>query len=418
MHVGLLAQHADAIGVTQEPMALILNRHAAERLPQGVGCRFARIGILDLPHSLDFEVYDESLDQMTELVKEFSGDLGPPTAVVGMYEQVTLPAARLRDRFGVPGVDTETALLCRDKVLMKEALRGSGLRLPRFREVGPETPFSELEDFVAGLPGKIVLKPQRQAGSFGIRIFNDAGAFLTHARSSGIPGGYEIEEFIEGSVCHVDGVVRAGEIRFLSASRYIGDCFSFQHGGQPLASVTFDSQAMLARFTDFTELVLKHMGLRDSTFHLEAFLTPDDDLVFLELANRFGGAYVANHLKAVCGIDLARESVLACTGQPSEIRMPANALDLAGPGASGWLYPALPEKERCVVKRIQGLDTCPGSVVLSEIPDIGQELNDDITPFASSGKFVLAAGSSAAVEQDMRRLIKSYAVEVEMKRAA
>ncbi|WP_328451097.1 hypothetical protein OG780_23165 [Streptomyces sp. NBC_00386] len=416
VHLGFAEQHIDSIEFGEHQVSLLVHRHVAEHMSDAARQRFARIGVLDVPHTLDFDAYDQALDQMIRLIDEFAAELGPPTAVVAMYEHVTLPAARLRDHFGVPGVDTETAVLCRDKVRMKEVVRSNGIRVPAFWAVDAATPYAGLEKIADAVPGRLVLKPQRQAGSFGIMVFRDGAEFLAHARAHGIPDDHEVEEFVEGDVCHVDGVVRDGEIRFISASRYIGDCLGFQNGQRHLSAVTFDDASTLARITDFTALVLKSLRLHTSTFHLELFLTPDDELVFLEVGNRFGGAYISDSLRAVYGVDLVRESVLACMGLPSEVGTVTGILDHEGVGASGWLYCALPESEPRVVRRIRGLDTCPDSVVLSDIPDIGQTVNDDITVFPTAGKFAFSGASTAEVERDIRRLAAAYTLETASRR--
>ncbi|MFE3492208.1 acetyl-CoA carboxylase biotin carboxylase subunit family protein [Streptomyces sp. NPDC059175] len=416
VHIGFAEQHIDSIEFGEHQVSLLVHRHVAERMSHAARQRFARIGVLDVPHTLDFEDYDRALDQMIRLVEEFATELGTPTAVVAMYEQVTLPAARLRDHFGVQGVDTDTALLCRDKVRMKKAMRSGGIRVPAFWAVDASTPYADLEKIAEAVPGRIVLKPQRQAGSFGILVFRDGTDFLAHARAHGIPDDHEVEEFIEGDVCHVDGVVRDDEIRFISASRYIGDCLTFQNGEQHLSAVTFDDASTLAQITDFTARVLKSLGLHNSTFHLELFLTPNDELVFLEVGNRFGGAYISDSIRAAYGVDLVRESVLACMGLASEVGAVTGILDHEGVGASGWLYSALPESDPCVVRRIRGLDTCPESVVLSDTPNIGQTLNDDITVFPTAGKFAFAGATTAEVERDIRHLAASYSLETTPRR--
>jgi hypothetical protein len=69
-----------------------------------------------------------------------------------------------------------------------------------------------------------------------------------------------------------------------------------------------------------------------------------------------------------------------------------------------------------VVRRIRGLDTCPDSVVLSDIPDIGQTVNDDITVFPTAGKFAFSGASTAEVERDIRRLAAAYTLETASRR--
>jgi hypothetical protein len=415
VHVGFNENYADSIDFDNYNVTVLLDRYTAEHLSKLVRKQFSRIGILDLPRRLDLDNYDRATDQMIALVEEFSKEFGAPSAIVGIYEYTTMPAARLREHFGVFGTDSRTALLFRDKVLMKEALRGV-VRLPRFWNLGSATPMADLQNIAADLPGKIVLKPKSQAASLGIEIFDGAADFLEYARTTGIQDDYEVEEFIEGSVCHFDGIIREGKIRFLSASKYLGDYFTFQHRGGPLASLSIEDPVLISRIFDFTDRVLETLGLRDSTFHLEAFQTPDDDLVFLEVGNRFGGAYTSNHIKAVYGVDLVEESIAACMNLPSTVEETVTNIDFAadGYGASGALYSALREKSRCRVKSIHGLDTCPDSVILSEIPNVGQVVNEHQGVFVGSGMFILAGESPDTIEQDMRKIIESYSVDVEV----
>jgi biotin carboxylase len=414
VHVGFYEEDLHVVDFENYNVTTLVHRHHAEELSRATRRQFARIGELDVPHDRDQDGYDRASDQMIALVTEFSKDLGPPCAVVGMFENTTVPAARLREHFGAQGTDLQTAERCRDKVTMKEALAGSGVRTPRFWRVGAATTEAELREIAGGLPGKVVLKPRSQAACFGVEIFPNAAAFLEHCGTVGLQDDYEVEEFVEGTACHFDGVVRGGALRFLCASRFWSSSFDFQRLHVPLVSVTFDDPATVARIADFTELTLKTLGLRDSTFHLEAFLTDDDQLVFLELGSRFGGAYISDHIKAAYGVDLVDESVRACMNQPSALASFTTHLDHPDVGASGWVYTPLSETARCRVRRIHGLDACPDSVILSSVPDIAQTLNDDIGMFVASGRFALAGPTAAAVERDMSTIVESYSVDVEL----
>jgi hypothetical protein len=416
VHVGFFERTAELLDFDNYDVSVVLDPPTAKSLPKWLRERFAAIGVIDVPDRLNLEDYDQASDQMIGLVEEFSKTLGEPSGIVGLYEHTTVPAARLREHFGLPGTDLATSALFRDKVRMKEALRGV-VPLPRFWSVDSSTSQADLREIVGELPGKVVLKPKSQAASFGVEIFDSAADLLTHAETTGISDGYEVEEFVEGTVCHFDGVLRDGRLCFLNVSRYVGDCFAFQHRNQPLASVTIDDPALVARASEFTDRVLTTMGLRDSTFHLEAFHTPDDTLVFLEVANRFGGAFISQHVKAVLGVDLVEESIAACLLLPSAVE--SGAADGADgpselPVASGWVYPALREKSQCRVKRIHGLDKCPDSVVLSDIPSIGQVLNEHPDVFVAAGKFVLTGPSTAAVERDIQTVIETYSLDLDV----
>ncbi|GGV02239.1 hypothetical protein GCM10010275_46530 [Streptomyces litmocidini] len=410
VHIGFHASEAHTVDFDADHVTAVMPRASAARLPADLASRFARIAVLDLPDSDDLDTYDRAVDRMRELVGELAAEFGPPAAIVGLYEHTTLPAARLREHFGVPGTNAKTALLCRDKVPMKEALAGTGIRTPRFLAVGPDTGRAELAEFAAGIPGRIVLKPRSQGASIGVRILDGAAELLALAEAGGIEEGYEAEEFVDGSIHHIDGVVRDGETRWFCASRYLDTCFDFQHGTAPLAAVTPDRPELVSRMRAFTETVLSALGLTDSTFHLELFHTPDDELVFLEIGNRFGGAGISWHQREVYGVDLAREAVLACLGRPSELATPATMLDHREVGASGWLYmPAVSGAVRVVA--IGGLDELPGSVVGVRTPSVGDVLDAGGMIWATSGGFLVSGESALAVERDMTRIINTYTLE-------
>jgi biotin carboxylase len=410
VHVGFHTAEADAAGFDAHTVTAVMRRESAARLPPALAERFARIAVLDLPDSDDLEAYDRAIDPMVELITDLAGEFGGPAAIVGLYEHTTLPAARLREHFGVPGTDVRTATLCRDKVRMKQALEAVGVRVPRFLAVDPDTSREELERFARTMPGRIVLKPRSQGASFGVRILDGAADLLALAADGRIEHGYEAEEFIEGTILHLDGIVRDGAIRWFSASKYLDSCYSFQYEGVPLASVTLDAPVLAARTFEFTTHVLRGLGLTDSAFHLEAFLTSGGELVFLEIGNRFGGAGVPDQQRVIYGVDLRREAVLACTGGLSELAVPATALDHPGVGASGWLYMPLAERRRCRVTGIHGLDSLPASVVRADIPAVGDVLNDSPDIWPTAGRFLLRATSTAAVERDMTKIAETYSV--------
>jgi hypothetical protein len=100
---------------------------------------------------------------------------------------------------------------------------------------------------------------------------------------------------------------------------------------------------------------------------------------------------------------------------PSAIETPATHLELGTdrPGASGWIYCALSEKDRCRVRRVHGLDRIPSSVVFYDTPDIGQLLNHELGLAVASGRFILTGASTAFVKRDLRVISDAYSIDVE-----
>lgn len=409
--VGFHTAEAHAVDFEDHAVTAVMPKGSAARLHPEVVDRFARIGLLDLPNSDDLDEYDRAVDRIREVACELADEFGPPAAIIGLYEHTTLPAARLREHFDVRGTNVRTALLCRDKVQMKQVLSEAGLRVPRFLALGPDTSLEDLRRFAREVPGRLVLKPRSQAASIGVRILDRAEDLLSLESAGAIDAGYEAEEFVEGSVFHLDGIVRDGVIRWLCPSRYVSTAFAFQHQSAPMISVTLDDRSLVTRIADFTASVLRGIGLTDSAFHLELFHTPGDELVFLEIGNRFGGAAVPVQHRLCYGIDLAREAVLACTGEPSKLAGPAVMLDRPGVRASGWLFIPLRETRRCRVAAVHGLDDLPGSVVWASTPAVADVLNDPPDVWNTAGRFVVSGESAASVERDLVRITEIYSID-------
>ncbi|WP_182875039.1 ATP-grasp domain-containing protein [Microbispora sp. H10670] len=409
--VGFHAAEAHAVDFDLHTVTAVMSRGSAARLPAEVAGRFARIAPLDLD-SRDLDAYDRASGRICELARELAGEFGPPAGVIGLYEHTTLPAARLREHLGVGGTSPRTARLCRDKVGMKRVLAQAGVRVPRFLPLGPDTPREDLARFARQVPGRIVVKPRSQAASLGVRILEGAGELLALAEAGGIGERYEAEEFVEGSVFHLDGVVRDGVVRWLCPSRYVTTAFAFQHERKPMISVVLDDRALATRMFTFAETVLRTLGLTDSVFHLELFHTPDDEIVFLEIGNRFGGAGVPVHHRTSYGVDLPREAVLACTGGPSELAGPAETHRHPGLPASGWMFVPLDEARRCRVVEVRGLGDLPGSVAWSAVPAVGDVLDGSSDVWNTAGRFVVLGESAAAVENDMKKIAATYSVSV------
>jgi biotin carboxylase len=281
--------------------------------------------------------------------------------------------------------------------------------VPRFWPVDASTTAAELRHLLADVPGRLVLKPRAQAASMGIRAFGSVAEVLDHAATDGFSDGYELEEFIDGTICHLDGVVRDGVIGFISVSRYLSTCLDWETKAFPIGSVTLDNPQTVTQAAAFAESVLTSLGLRDSSFHLEAFLTPSGEFVFLEIACRFGGGGVPGSLRLFAGFDIVRESVLASAGRPSEWTG-APTITAVAPGAAGFLMIPIPGEAPSRVRRIHGLDKCPDSVVFSAIPSIASELRAEGL-YPTAGLFVFTGPSTASVEADIRTLASNYSVE-------
>lgn len=220
-----------------------------------------------------------------------------PDLIVALAELDQVPAARVREALGIPGARVRDALLVRDKVVMKAAVAGAGLRVPRFAPLdGSPGP----DPGAVGWSGPTILKPRAGASSRDTYTFTSLPETLAAVRAGLIGTAaqeFEIEEFVEGRVLHIDGLLAQGTLIAIQASRYVGDCLGYARG-EPLGSVQFDTEPALV---DWSLRCLKAVGITHGAFHLEA-IESADGLVFLEVAARCGSVGVVDAFRLATGL--------------------------------------------------------------------------------------------------------------------
>ena len=115
----------------------------------------------------EIEVSDYSSDSATakffDIVRKFK-----PDRIVSSSEEDVLRVAEARSLFGIPGLQHELALSCRDKVTMKQSALDAGLKII------PYTTCQGFGDIISAFDRweTVVLKPRWGAGSAGITILH------------------------------------------------------------------------------------------------------------------------------------------------------------------------------------------------------------------------------------------------------
>ncbi|MCH7344813.1 ATP-grasp domain-containing protein [Pelomonas sp. CA6] len=239
--------------------------------------------------------------------------LGAPVdRLIAIVEEELLDAARLRERFGIPGPTLAQAEKVRNKAVMKRCVAEAGLRVPRFARLG---------EWLSGrhLPieqnAAVILKPLDGASSIDVRRFESQGllAQAIATRCTGIArldgaeqqaGGFEVEEFVSGSILHVDGIARRGRIEAMVQSRHVGTCLAYA-GGEPFGCCQQDLAPGMAAWV---ARVLAAVEIRDGAFHLEAIDTRHGP-VFLEIAHRVGGGRINEVFERKTGLHLGAADV-------------------------------------------------------------------------------------------------------------
>lgn len=225
--------------------------------------------------------------------------------VLSLSEFAMFEAWHVREHLGLSGADLPQVERVRDKVSMKAALEGSGIRYPRFVAAPPACgplPWS----------GRTVVKPRQGASSEGVTAYATAREALTAYRRLDTPRDFQLEEYIEGDILHADGLISDGRLVDLVVSRYITKPMDFVTGS-PLGSYQLPySDEHFA----FAARVVEVLGITEGCLHLEMFETPEKELVFLEVANRVGGAGVITAHERHTGVHLPTHEIAVRLGLP------------------------------------------------------------------------------------------------------
>lgn len=237
-------------------------------------------------------------------------DSFPYTRVIIFDEGDLIRAASLRNLFRLSGQSLESAIAFKNKVIMKQKVSNSGIEIPSFGQI---TTTAEVYDFIRRNNFPIVLKPIAGAGSVNTHVIRDMNELYHVILSTDMFNRDKnepilVESYVEGDMYHVDGLVYEGEPVIMWPSKYINNCLDFMKG-KPLGDyILLPSNPMVERLCNLTKKVLCSLPTPDACgFHLEVFHTPNDKLVFCEIASRIGGAQINLSWIECLGIDLRNE---------------------------------------------------------------------------------------------------------------
>ena len=203
-----------------------------------------------------------------------------------LWEPGMMPAAKLRQACGAPGLSPEQTVAFRDKERMKQVLDGAGLRTPHHYRARTE---DEVRQAAAQIGWPVIVKPIDGAGSadtYTARSDEElarATALVKHVDE------VSVEEYVEGEEYTYDTVCADGRILFENVAWY---------RPKPLTARLnewISPQAVCIRDVDHPDLkvgrdlgrkVIQALGFRTGFTHMEWFRTPRGEAIFGEIGGR------------------------------------------------------------------------------------------------------------------------------------
>ncbi|MCA9588874.1 MAG: ATP-grasp domain-containing protein [Myxococcales bacterium] len=224
------------------------------------------------------------------------------------WEPLVMLAARLRERWGTPGMSVDTARRFRDKELMKERLREAGLRVPRSRRVRNA---AEVHAAVEEIGYPLVLKPIAGAGcanTYAVRSAQELDTALSRLGNNVSEA--SCEEYIEGEELTYDTICMRGEPKMENVSVYLPkplEASTVEWLSPMSVSIRDLSQPRVSPGVTLGRAVLGALGMDDGFTHMEWYRTPSGEAVFGEIACRAGGAGLVDQMNYTCDADFYRE---------------------------------------------------------------------------------------------------------------
>lgn len=253
-------------------------------------------------------------------------------AVVPAMEYAVPFAARLAERFGVPGACLGAAEILRDKWMLRLVAGEAGIANPASKEIdGPD----EARAFMREHGGSIVLKPANRQAAVGTFIVDDA-ADIEHSWAQAIeqdegvfvpdrafPLRMLVEQYVPGDEYSVEMLVRDGEQMFGNVTGKV-----LYPGPRPVelghtvpASI---SPELTGRLLAETRRVADAVGFGSGFLHCE-WIVSGDTPYLVECAGRMPGDLIMELIEHAYPVDVARAYYDVMLGCPITVDLPTSA---------------------------------------------------------------------------------------------
>jgi len=251
--------------------------------------------------------------------------------VVALDEFDLENVAAIREHLRLPGMGLSTVHYFRDKLAMRTKAREADILVPDFIKI---VNYDDLREFMNFVPSPWLLKPRAQASGIGMKKIQRSEELWPWLDQLGDnQSDYLLEQFIPGSVFHVDGVVSEKEVQFAEAHAYGSPPLDVSHHGGVFTTRTLPRDSADVRtLKEIHAKLVDGLGLMRGVTHTE-FLKAhaDNRFYFLEIAARIGGAYISNVVEAATGINLWREWAYLEVGAGNQpYQLPQTREDYAG----------------------------------------------------------------------------------------
>jgi len=248
---------------------------------------------------------------------------------------------------GLPAISSEAAAHATDKRLMRKALLGNGVPVPRFSEVDSIAAASAAAN---SLRYPVALKIACSSGSRGVYRVDtpeDLGKHFFQARQHQPHGDLLLEEWMDGPEVSVEGVCVGEKVHVIQVTDKV--LFPGAYPVEAGHSQPSRLPAMIvAQIRDVTERGVSALGFTSCAFHAELKITTGGPKI-VEIGARLGGDRISTHLTPLStGVNLVRAAIQIAVGREPNLVLSAQR------GAAIRYFHA---RSCGTVERIEGLES-------------------------------------------------------------
>ena len=285
------------------------------RTCKAMGCRVYLLTVEKLAHA---DWPHEAIDEMFFMPEElplpgllnavsYAARTRKINRIVALDEFDMENVSAIREHLRIPGMGLTTVRYFRDKLAMRMRAKEAGVLVPEFVHV---LNHDELQDYMARVPAPWLLKPRSQASGIGMKkIYHPYELWPWLDKLGDEQSHFLLEQFVPGSVFHVDSVVNEREVLFADAHAYGVPPLDVSHAGGVFTTRTVERDSEDAKAPqEVNKKLIESLGLLRGVTHAEFLKSHSDgNLYFIEIAARVGGAYISDVVEAASGINLWRE---------------------------------------------------------------------------------------------------------------
>ncbi len=238
-----------------------------------------------------------------------------------LWEPTVLIAAKMRERFGIPGMSHDTVLGFRDKQLMKERIAAAGLRVPHATRA---TTADQVRAAAERIGFPLIVKPIDGAGSADTHRVDDTDGLERVLRQLGHVPVVSVEEFIDGEEYTYDTICVDGVPVYENVAQYLPRPLIARtnEACSPIICTVRDlSEPRLQDGLTLGRAVLKALGMGTGFTHMEWYRKSDGEVVFGEIGCRAGGARLVDQMNFTSDQDLFTGWARAVCGQRPKLAL-------------------------------------------------------------------------------------------------